>query len=157
MVRLGYHLVKSGMVVQSWGGTPDPVPFPSSFNVVLENGEEATVFGAKLGEDYHGYVLSEWWGEVVEPVPQTITRRQCALQLLEDGLINGPEAVEMVQIGKPPQYIVDYFETLPENVKYIAYVNFAADSYSRTNEILMTVGAARQIDLDEFFRKAAKK
>ncbi len=154
MAVIGYVLVdEKGNVVQSWGGGNEMPPFPNP--LYLPNGD--SVAAPVLGVSYGGYILSEWRGEIVKPVPQTITRRQCALALLEAGLINGPEAVEMVQSGKPPQYIVDYFETLPESVKYIAYIDFAATTYARNNPLLDMIGAAREIDLDNFFITAAAK
>lgn len=154
MAVIGYVLVdEKGNVVQSWGGGNEMPPFPNP--LYLPNGD--SVAAPVLGVSYGGYILSEWRGEIVKPVPQTITRRQCALQLLEEGLINGPEAVEMVRNGIPPKLIADYFSTLPESSQYIAAIDFAADTYLRSNPLLEMLAASQSVELDTFFKKAAKK
>ena len=151
---LGYILVdEKGNVVKTWGGAGQMPPFPNP--LVLPNGN--VVAGAKLGESYDGFILSEMHGDATDPVPQEITRRQCALQLLSMGLINGPDAVEMVRNGTPPQYVKDYFVTLPEADRYVVEIDFAAQTYLRSNPLLALIGGALQIELDNFFREASKR
>lgn len=154
MAVIGYVLVdEKGTVVKTWGGGKDMPPFPNP--LYLPNGD--AVSAPKLGESYNGFILSEMRGEIAEDVPGQITRRQCALQLLEDELINGPEAVEMVRNGIPPKLIADYFSTLPESSQYIAAIDFAADTYLRSNPLLEMLAASQSVELDTFFKKAAKK
>lgn len=154
MAVIGYVLVdEKGVVVKSWGGDGQMPPFPNP--LILPNGN--AVSAPSLGVPYDGYILSEWNGEVPTPVPETITRRQCALQLLAMGLINGPAAVEMVRNGTPPTYIADYFATLPESARYIAEIDFAAQTYSRSNPLLEMLAASQGLQIDNFFREAAQR
>lgn len=154
MAVIGYVLVdEKGTVVKSWGGAGQMPPFPNP--LILPNGD--AVSAPSLGVPYGGYILSEWNGEVTAPVPEVITRRQCALQLLSLGLINGPEAVEMVRNGTPPTYIADYFATLPEASRYLAEIDFAAQSYARSNPLLEMLAASQGLQIDNFFREAAKR
>jgi len=154
MAVIGYVLVdEKGMVVKTWGGDGQMPPFPNP--LVLPNGD--AVSAPSLGVSYGGYILSEWNGDVAEPVPEVITRRQCALQLLAMGLINGPAAVEMVRNGTPPSLIDDYFATLPESTRYLAQIDFAAQTYARSNPLLEMLAASQGLQIDNFFREAAKR
>lgn len=92
-----------------------------------------------------------------QPVPHSITRRQCARQLLVMGMITGPEAVAMTKTGEPPAAIAAYLATLPEEQRFLAEIDFAADSYLRNNPLLAALAAANgmsEADIDQFFRDA---
>lgn len=154
MAIIGYQLIKDGNVVVSWGGPDSEMPpFPDPLR--LPNGD--VVSGPKLGEDYGGYILSAWNGTAIPPVPRSITRRQCALQLLAEGRISGFDAVAMVQSGTPPGIIGNYFDSLPEPDKFYAMIDFAAVEYYYDNPLLQLLAHATELNMDNFFREAAKK
>jgi hypothetical protein len=91
-------------------------------------------------------------------VPESITRRQCALQLLAMGMITGPEAVAMTRDGTPPAMVQAYIDALPEAEKYRAEIDFAAVAYFRANPLLESIMAASGStpeQLDQFFVAAA--
>lgn len=116
--------------------------------------------------DPYSDVLAQWEAKRVEadtpytgppPVPPVITRRQCARQLFAMGLITGDEAVSMTQTGTPPAMVQQYIDTLPTNDRYLALMDFAADSYYRDNALLAqlaTINNMSSDDLDQFFRAA---
>ena len=153
MAIIGYQLLNDKFdVVKEWNGPPMP-PFPNP--LVLPDGTIVTA--PEIGEVYNGYSLRFLEGACEEPIPDSISRRQCALQLLEENMISGYEAVAMVRSGTPPNLIDQYFQTLPENLRFLAEIDFAADTYLRGNELLRMLAASREVAVDDFFRKAAKK
>lgn len=90
--------------------------------------------------------------------PQSITRRQCAKQLLIMGLINGDEAVAMTRNGTPPAIVAIELATLADAERTIAEIDFAADTYLINNPLLLSLMEKlnkTQADLDEFFIAAA--
>lgn len=92
------------------------------------------------------------------PVPETITRRQCAIQLMKLGMITGPEAVAMTRDGTPPAVVSSYFGALTEEQRILAEIDFAAGQYERSNLLigaLMAATGKSEADADEFFRAAA--
>jgi len=92
------------------------------------------------------------------PVPQSITRRQCALQLRALGLITGSEAVAMTRDGTPPATIKAYFNALEDEDRILAEIDFAATSYFRTNPLIGALLAANgmsETDAGAFFIAAA--
>lgn len=94
------------------------------------------------------------------PVPQAITRRQCARQLFESQMITGPEMVAMTATGTPPAMIEQIFSQMPEEAQWIALADFAADTYERSNPLLvgiMTASGATPNDIDNFFREAGSR
>ena len=91
------------------------------------------------------------------PVPQSITRRQCAIELRERTLITPQEALDMTRTGIPPALVNQIFASMPETDKIITETDFAADTYLRTNPLLnqiMTASGASEEDIDDFFRSA---
>jgi len=154
---VGYRLLDtSGEVVQEWGGVwgqcpgiPNPVRLP--------NGDH--VHAPALDTDYGGYTLTRWMMTGPESaVPESITRRQCALQLRALGLITGSEAVAMARAGTPPAAIQAYFDTLGEEERIHAEIDFAATSYFRTNPLIGALLAANgmsETDAGAFFIAAA--
>lgn len=98
--------------------------------------------------------------EETEYVPQSITRRQCAIELRERNLITAQEALDMTRTGIPPAMVQQIFNTLPPNDKIIAETDFAADTYLRSNPLLiqiMTATGASDQDIDDFFISAEKR
>ena len=94
------------------------------------------------------------------PVPQSITRRQCAIELRERTLITPLEALNMTRTGIPPAMIQSIFDDMAENDRIIAETDFAADTYLRTNPLLiqiMTSTGATEEDINDFFRSAIER
>jgi hypothetical protein len=94
------------------------------------------------------------------PVPQSITRRQCAIELRERQLITPLEALNMTKTATPPAMIQALFDQMEETDRIIAETDFAADNYLRTNPLLnqiMTQSGATEEDIDNFFRQAAER
>ena len=159
-MRVGYKLFREGDLepVKVWGGVwgqcPD-IPNP----IVL--GDEVSVCGltdiGPIGGT--GYRLDSWdMDEPAPPVPESITRRQCALQLRALGLITGSEAVAMTRDGTPPATIQAYFNMLGEEARTLAEIDFAATSYFRANSLIGALLAAKgmtEADADAFFIAAA--
>ena len=93
------------------------------------------------------------------PVPQSISRRQCAKQMLAMGLIDAPSALEMTRNGTPPSFVMSAIAQLPQHEQVIAEIDFAADVYLRSNPLLISLMAATGAtseDIDAFFIEAAK-
>ena len=94
------------------------------------------------------------------PVPQSITRRQCAIELRERTLITPQEALAMTKYGDVPAMVVTYFNTMSNTDIIKAETDFAADTYLRTNPLLvqiMTASGANTQQIDDFFRSAATR
>lgn len=94
------------------------------------------------------------------PVPQSITRRQCAIELRERQLITPLEALNMTKTATPPAMIQALFDQMSETDKIIAETDFAADTYLRTNPLLvqiMTASGATKEEIDDFFRQAVTR
>ena len=94
------------------------------------------------------------------PVPQSITRRQCAIELRERTLIAPLEALNMTKTATPPAMIQTLFDAMSENDRILAETDFAADNYMRTNPLLiqiMSSSGATEEEIDDFFRSAATR
>ena len=94
------------------------------------------------------------------PVPQSITRRQCAIELRERTLITPLEALNMTKTATPPAMIQTIFDAMTENDKILAETDFAADTYLRTNPLLiqiMSSSGATEEEIDDFFRSAVTR
>jgi hypothetical protein len=90
---------------------------------------------------------------------RSITRRQCARQLFESKMITGPEMVAMTATGTPPAMIEAVFSKMPEEAQWIARADFAADTYERSNPLLvgiMQASGATEAAIDDFFRAASR-
>jgi hypothetical protein len=156
---VGYKLIEieTGNVIETWGGkwgVEPPIPNP----IRLPNGDH--VHAPSVDVDYGGYKLT--WLMMDEPViiPDSITRRQCALQLLTLNMITPAEAVEMVQAGIPPEIVKGYIDALPSEMdRAVATINFAAATYQRLNPLLfalMQANGKTEADRDQFFIAAAQ-
>lgn len=150
---VGYKLIDAqGTEVQVWGGAWGQCPgIPNPLR--LPNGDH--VHAPALDTDYSGFTLVPWTMMGPEnAVPESITRRQCALQLLALGLITGSEAVAMTRDGTPPATIQAYFNSLPEEERVMAEIDFAATSYYRSNSRLnaiLSLNNMQEEDADAFF------
>ena len=94
------------------------------------------------------------------PVPQSITRRQCAIELRERTLITPQEALAMTKYGDVPLMISNYFQSMSNTDIIKAETDFAADTYLRSNPLLiqiMTTSGANTQQIDDFFRSAATR
>lgn len=93
-------------------------------------------------------------------VPASITRRQCALQLLNMGIITDQEAVDMTRTGLPPANVQAYIDALPTaDERARAEIDFAADAYYRDNpllEAIMIANGATDAEIDQFFIEASQ-
>jgi len=98
--------------------------------------------------------------EETEYVPQSITRRQCAVELRERQLITPQEALDMTRIDTPPALVAQIFSAMSTNDRIVAETDFAADTYLRTNPLLiqiMSETGATEDDIDQFFRDASAR
>lgn len=90
-------------------------------------------------------------------IPNSITRRQCAVELRERGMITPQEALDMTRTGIPPAMVQAIFDSMSTEDAIIAETDFAADTYLRTNPLLiqvMTATGATTEDIDNFFLSA---
>lgn len=94
-------------------------------------------------------------------VPESITRRQCALQLLAIGQITSQEALDMTKTGSVPTAIAVIFDSqvasgawTPEQ-RTLAEIDFAADNYYRSNSLLGIMGLTDE-EIDQFFIAAGQ-
>lgn len=93
-------------------------------------------------------------------VPQSISRRQCAIEMRERGMISPQEALDMVKYGEMPDMVRELIEHLPEEERILIETDFAADSYYRNNTLLvslMTATGATSDDIDDFFVAASAR
>jgi hypothetical protein len=118
-----------------------------------------------MNMDYAGYMLVEWIMDEPPPpppvTPDSITRRQCALQLLAMGTITAQEALDMTKTATVPAAVaaildaqVESEEMTPEQ-RILAEIDFAASNYYRDNSLLGLMGLTEQ-EIDGFFISAAQ-
>ena len=92
------------------------------------------------------------------PVPQLITRRQCAIELRERTLITAQEALNMTKYGDVPDMVSQIFSQMTEEDRIKAETDFAADTHMRTNPLfifIMTQLGSTEEQIDDFFRAAS--
>lgn len=131
---------------------------------VVGSGEDAIVvpFGNLAvwnDDDLAEYGVTRTTVQVPDPVPASITRRQCAKQMLTMALITGPEALAMTKTGDAPAMVMALINQLPVELQIPAQIDFAADTYLRGNPLLislMTAAGHTDADIDAFFVEAAK-
>lgn len=96
------------------------------------------------------------------PVPEFITRRQCALELQAQGLITLQEALHMVRTASVPTAIAAIFDGLvadgswTTDQRILAEIDFAADNYYRSNSLLTLMGLTSE-QIDQFFISASNR
>lgn len=88
-------------------------------------------------------------------VPASITRRQCALQLLAMQIITAEEALAMTKAADVPAAIAVIFGQMPAEQRVLAEIDFAATNYYRDNPLLGLMGLTED-QIDQFFIEAAK-
>jgi len=139
----------------------------SSNTTVQRLSDNAFIPFDRGNRDYQEYLKWLSKGNIPEPyvpppppVPQSITRRQCAIELRERQLITPSEALNMTRTGIPPAMIQSIFDSMSENDRILAETDFAADTYMRTNPLLiqiMTASGATEEEIDDFYRSAANR
>ena len=94
-------------------------------------------------------------------VPESITRRQCALQLLAIGQISAQEALNMTKTAVVPSFVSVIFDervssgSWTAEQRIIAEIDFAAANYYRNNSLLGLMGLTSE-QIDQFFIEAVK-
>ncbi len=94
------------------------------------------------------------------PVPESITRRQCALEMEARALISLQEADAMAADGTAPAFVAALFGQLGQEQQLRAQIDFRAGTYERANTLLGTLMALAGYDsgeADDFFRSAAAR
>ncbi|MFG1462117.1 hypothetical protein V5F77_04385 [Xanthobacter sp. DSM 24535] len=94
------------------------------------------------------------------PVPASITRRQCALEMHGRALITDAEALAMASAGTPPAFVETQIAAMPAGDRLVARIDFAATSYERANPLLvslMEANGSSPAQIDDFFRSAAAR
>lgn len=96
----------------------------------------------------------------MRPVPASITRRQCALQLLAVQYITPEEALAMTKSAEVPAVIAAVFDNAVANKlmtaeqRILAEIDFAAANYYRANSLLSLIGLTDE-QIDQFLIAAA--
>lgn len=118
----------------------------------------------EYGEPFTGIEGKNWVIRTVDPstlspvVPESITRRQCALQLLGMKIITADEALAMTKDGTPPAAVAAVFSQMPVDQALFAKIDFAAMSYYRSNpliNVMMQANGMTPEQIDDFFILAA--
>ncbi|NJL50396.1 MAG: hypothetical protein HC909_01425 [Blastochloris sp.] len=130
-------LISNGLVVNAIIVGPSYTP-PSGMTLVPSE-------TAGIGDAYANGVFTR--PPPSDPIilpPASISRRQCAREMFERGLITGPEMVAMTATGTPPAMIEAMILMLPEADQWVARADFAAGTYERGNAML-TVFTAQHV------------
>lgn len=116
----------------------------------------------EYGEPFEGLVDGEWVIRTVDPatlpppVPESVTRRQAALELYALQYITLQEALDMVKTATVPFPIALMFDTQVAEGSWTtddrvrAEIDFAATNYYRSNSLLGLMGLTEQ-EIDNFF------
>lgn len=122
----------------------------------------------EFGEPFEGLEHGVWIIRTADPatlpppVPERITRRQAALQLLAMGTITAQEALDMTRAGSVPAAIAAILDaqvaegTFTPEQRILSEIDFAATSYERDNPLLGLMGLSGQ-ETDQFFIGAAAR
>jgi hypothetical protein len=122
----------------------------------------------EYGEPFEGLVDGEWVIRTVDPatlpppVPESVTRRQAALELYALQYITLQEALYMVKTAGVPLAIAAIFDTLVSDGSWtveqrtLAEIDFAADNYYRDNSLLALMGLTSG-QIDQFFISASTR
>lgn len=104
--------------------------------------------------------VAEWATPQEVPVPQVISRRQCAAEMFARSLISSSEAIAMSTTGTPPAMVETMLAALPEPEQTYARIDFGAPNYDRANPLLVALMSGTGADteaIDQFFRDAASR
>jgi hypothetical protein len=122
----------------------------------------------EYGEPFEGLVGDVWVIRTADPatlppsVPESVTRRQAALELHALQYITLQEALYMVKTAGVPLVIAAIFDTLVSDGSWtveqrtLAEIDFAADNYYRTNNLLALMGLTSE-QIDQFFISASTR
>lgn len=94
------------------------------------------------------------------PVPASITRRQCALEMEARGFVTLDEAEAMTADGTPPAVVVAMLDDQPQETRQRVRLDFRAADYRRTAPVLVQIMTRLGLDdagTDDFFRSAAAR
>lgn len=100
------------------------------------------------------------YDKITIPVPQSITRRQCAIELRERSIISSQEALNMTKYGDVPSLVQQLLSQMNDADRIKAETDFAANTYMRSNPLLisvMTEAGSTEEEIDQFFRDASKR
>lgn len=104
--------------------------------------------------------LNVTFEEVPVPVPTSISRPQCALEMLARAMITDAEAIAMATVGTPPALVAAMIEAMPTEAQTAATIGFARYNYDRGNPLLVSLmegTGASAVDIDDFFRAAGAR
>ena len=136
----------------------DHAPFPLPFIATCEGVADHAMEIYQRGKAGDFGVIAPYSGTDMV-VPVSITRRQCALQMLADGIISDTEALAMATLATPPALFSSLLNTLQETEKMQAFIDFAATQYERVSptltEMMNFIGKSSH-DVDIFFQQAAQ-
>lgn len=119
----------------------------------------------EFGSSFQGIVDDVWVirtpdpATLPPPVPEMITRRQCALQLLATQYITPTEALAMTKSAEVPAAISAIFDqavgngAMTADQRILAEIDFAAVNYYRSNSLLNFMGLTEE-QIDQFFVSA---
>jgi hypothetical protein len=122
----------------------------------------------QYGEPFEGLENGVWIVRTVdpatrpEPVPESITRRQAALELHALQYITLQEALNMVKTATVPFPVALMFDTQVAQGKWTAddriraEIDFAATNYYRSNNLLTLMGMTSE-QIDQFFISASTR
>lgn len=155
---VGYKLLDSdGLTISQWGGVWGQCPnIPNP--LLLPNGIQICGI-TNAGPVRDGYTIEEWIMDEPLIVPQSITRRQCALMLHKTGLITLEDALHMTKNANVPTAIGHLFANLAPPDQIMAEIDFAAINYYRDNPLivdLMKSSGFTEEQTDGFFIAAAQ-
>lgn len=113
-------------------------------------------------EEYSGVGDDQWIICTIDPatlppaVPESITRRQCALQLWDMNFISVDEAIAMAKTADMPTIIYELLSKELDAQSFVrAQIDFAAANYYRSNSLLPMLGMKEE-EIDQFFIAAAQ-
>lgn len=119
------------------------------------------------GNKYEGLENDNWVirkpdpATLPPPIPESITRRQCALQLLAMQIVTPEEALAMTKNADLPAAISAIFDqsvadgAMTADQRILGEIDFAATNYYRSNSLLLLMGLTSE-QIDEFFISASK-
>lgn len=141
--------------VEATFDTIGPVPFTAH----PTNGEFGpTIFAAAIDGEYGD--IAEYVALEIEPVPDSISRRQFFQQLAVQEIITKAEALAAMQTGVIPAPLQAIIDTLPEENQFEAQMLvIGADTFNRAHPLTEVVRLAlgwTEEQRNNFFRDAAK-
>jgi hypothetical protein len=155
MIMAEYALLIDGTFqeIRVYSAKPEDIPHKQAtwYDVVRE-----------YGVPFEGLENNVWIIRTVDPatlpppVPESISRRQCALQLLAMSVITAQEALDMTKTAAVPVTIASIFDAQVTNgtwtteQRILAEIDFAATNYYRSNSLLPLMGLSEQ-EIDGFF------